>query len=587
MNRRIRFIGAVWWGPLLFWLASSGIATAQTFDWYKPRILSPRTNEPKIPYRPETPVVGSDQILVPSLDALVLLDRPEKVDPKNPVADAAGLSWNVDNPESLIYSEAAQEILRAYLGQPITLRRLNELTRQLIDFYRANDQPVVDVVIPEQNISEGTVQLVVVEPTIGTIRVSGVCDTDPCWLLSRTACATPGDLLRESSLREDLFWLNRSPFRQVELDLQPGAFPGTTDVNYLVREVPARRGYLGYEDTGVRSLMLERVLAGFYLGNVFGQDGTLGYQYTADTAFQRLEAHSVSFGYEFSRELAFQAYGSWSAARPNLPPPLNQSGESWQSGASLTRFLERTSRHQESVSLGADFKSTNNNLEFNGFNVQASRAELFQLRASYNYLHRFENDDFVRFNQDLTVGPGDGFSPRNTAAAFSTIRANTDPTYWYYQGLFERQWALPSCWQLRSRLIGQATSERLLFSEMLGLGGYDTVRGYDQRMVNGDLGWFTSFELGPQPWDIGADSSHPQSLKCFLFGDLGEAFLNDPIAGEDADQFLAGAGLGVRYNLSDRLSLRLDYGHAFTTVPGLLTHDRIHLGIVSYLGPSP
>ncbi len=80
---------------------------AQNFDRYKPQILPPRPDPPRIPLRPVEPVVGSDQVLIAQLESLVVLDRSEKVDATNPLDLAAGLSIKVDDSESLIYSDAA------------------------------------------------------------------------------------------------------------------------------------------------------------------------------------------------------------------------------------------------------------------------------------------------------------------------------------------------------------------------------------------------------------------------------------------------------------------------------------------------
>ena len=570
---------------LLLILAMPGKrASAQDFERYKPKTVpAPRESVP-LPDKKEVAVSGSDDVLVPRLDAIVVLDQSDKVAPKHPNPDATDVNFYVANPNSIIYSARARQILQSYIGQPITLRRLNELARQLITFYRDCGQPIVDVQIPEQNITGGTIQLVVVESRVGDVHVHGACYSNECYLRSSIACTRPNTLIRESSLREDLYWLNRSPFRRVGVDFKPGTATGTTDVLYNVEEVRAIRGYLGYEDTGVRSLALERLLAGFIVGNVFGRDGTLGYQYTTDPKFEQLEAHALSFNYDLNRQWSALTYASWASANPDLPPPLNQGGESWQTGAYLSRYLQRSSWAEDSLSMGVDFKSTNNNLEFGGVNVQTSRADLFELNLGYDLLRRYENNDYFRFVNDLYVGPGDGFSTDHTSAAFRTIRADTDPTFWYYRGFMEDRSALPCCMELVTRATGQAASERLLFSETLGFGGADSIRGYDTRIANGDAGWIANVELGPQTRQF-TRNCNSHYLRSFAFADFGQAFINQPVVGEDPNQYLASVGVGMRYTVANRLSLRIDYGHAFEDVPGMVTNDRLHIGLVSFHGP--
>lgn len=43
-----------------------------------------------------------------------------------------------------------------------------------------------------------------------------------------------GSRIYESCLQEDLYWLNRSPFRQIDLALDAGDQEGTTDVQFWV-----------------------------------------------------------------------------------------------------------------------------------------------------------------------------------------------------------------------------------------------------------------------------------------------------------------------------------------------------------------
>ena len=38
-----------------------------------------------------------------------------------------------------------------------------EMVRQIVIYYRENERPVVDVVVPEQDITSGVIQIVVIE----------------------------------------------------------------------------------------------------------------------------------------------------------------------------------------------------------------------------------------------------------------------------------------------------------------------------------------------------------------------------------------------------------------------------------------
>ncbi|MCE9608251.1 MAG: ShlB/FhaC/HecB family hemolysin secretion/activation protein [Planctomycetia bacterium] len=581
--RLLRLIGVV--SALVAPVAILNPLFAQDFQRYRPQTLPAPQYQPSIPEKPVEPAAGSDAVLVERWDAVLVLDRPEKVRPLDDFADLTGVHFDFEDSQSLVYRAEFKRIVETYLDGPLTLRRLNQLSRDIILYYRRNGQPVVDVVIPEQKITQGTVQLVVREARIGAVRVEGACWFNNCMLADQIECTRTGDRLIEGKLKSDLFWLNRNPFRNVEVDLEPGKQPGTTDVIYKVNDAAPWRAYLGYEDTGVPLLGIDRVYGGLIWGDAFKRDGQLSYQYTSDTQFDRLQAHSYSYQRAWSREWSFQTYGAYSdvTARPD---PFLQTGQSWIVGGALLRYFNYDPYLQSWLSFGYDFKSTNNNLEFNELPVVGGRADLWELNFGYDRVQRFNDVEYLILTNDLFVGPNGGFSAYDDAAGFSSIRPNTRPGFVYNRSKAEAVTALPWNLQLLGRVTGQVASQRLLYSEMLGFGGYDSIRGYDQRVFNGDIGYFTNLELGPQPWIIGTTRDR-KVLRAFTFLDYGGGYVRNPVPGEVASQVLASTGAGARFSCSDRLTLRFDYGWGLSNVVGATTNQRAHLGVVYLMGPRP
>ena len=568
-------------------MAVSAPLMAQNYERYRPRVLAPpAVNSPRLQDAPPQ-VSGSDKELLERLDAVIVYDHADAVQPEESFEDLEGIVVRFPDSSSIVHSGAFHRIVDSHIGLPVSLRSVNQLSRDIIDLYRRNKQPVVDVLIPEQKITGGTLQIVVIEARIGRVTVKGGCYFDPCKVSRWIECTRSGNRIYEPWIENDLFWLNQNPFRRVGVDLQPGASEGTTDVIYEITDVRPMRGYIGYDDTGVQSLGRERLIAGFIYGNAFGYDGTLSYQYTADTDLSRLHAHALSYNQPLSRDYSFQTFGSWARVDPDIAGPLMQNGESWQASALLVKHLTKNRCTDENISFGLDYKTTNNNLEFGGQNVLASSADLVQLRFGYSKYVRRPCDQYQRIYGDIFVGPGGGFSSDHSAAAFQTIRPGTSPDYVYARAGYERAWNFGDGgrWQLTGRATGQAASGRLLFSETLGLGGFDTIRGYDQRTLNGDHGWITTFELGPRPKNF-CFHGRPSRIRYYSFIDLGETYIEDALPGEKSSQFLSSVGLGMQMAVAQDLSLRVDYGYGFQEVTGL-PNDRFHIGLVGQFGPNP
>ena len=578
---------------LLFCFVGGVSAFAQNFERYRP--FDPTESSPDLLRRiPEIPDLESnaqeqtdDRVLVDRLDAVIIVDSSDKIRVDASIDDLEGIEYDFDAKDSIVFGRGVRGIVERSLGQPITLRRVNQLAADIIKQYRNCKQPIVDIQIPEQRITGGTIYLVVIESRVDRVLIQHgeyfSCDELSRWI----RCTRPGERIYEPALESDLLWLNQNPFRRVTVDFEKGRTDGTTEVIFNSREVLPLRGYLGADDTGVESLNYGRLFAGFTYGNLWNYGGILSYQYTADQEFLRLHAHSLSYLQPLSREWSTQAYGSWAGVTPELSAGMTQNGESWQVGSALIRHLARSPYELSNFTAGWDFKSTNNNLEFSGTTIANSVADLFQLRFEYDHLAYGGNPDEYRLVRMGTfIGPGSGLTGMHSTTAFNAIRPGTSPDYIYGQLRLERAKLLGCSWQMQTRFTGQVASERLLFSEMLGLGGFDSIRGFDQRSFNADHGWIANFEFGPRPIR-GGTATEPSVFRWYSFLDLGNGYLEDPLAGEDAETFVVSTGVGARYQMSNRLIARFDYGLGLRGINESDDNQRIHFGLTWIPGPRP
>lgn len=567
-------------------LATKSEIHAQNYEAYKPLKLPPRTGElPEVDAANDLPApVEDDRVLVQTLEAVVIVDHGDKIDQSPTIDSLVGIHYDFDEPNSLVYKNAVRGLVQRAIGQPITLRRINELSRDIIKQYQRCKQPIVDVVIPEQRITGGTLYLVVTETRIGRVMVRSGQHFD-CKPASRWIAKTHrGNRLYEPHIEDDLFWMNQNPFRRVSVDFDKGTEAGTTDVIYEIDDLWPVRGYMGIDDSGVSTLNYGRFFAGFQYGNFLGHGGILGYQFTTDEEFKLLRAHSVSLDQPLSRDFSLQAYGSWAGVTPMMDSGFAQDGESYQFGGQLIRHLSRDRFHSRNLSAGFDFKSTNNNLEFAGSQVSDSVADLFQLRLGYDSFERIDVDQYRLFRADLFIGPGGGMTGSHSSDAFNTIRPGASPDYAYGRLRYERADVARREWMFTTRLTGQASSERLLFSETLGLGGYDTIRGTDSRAYNADHGWIANFEFGPKTYRCGT-VEEPKILRAYGFVDVGNGYVDQPLAGEDAYTFAVSTGVGMRFQVSDRLIARLDYGFGIEDIDAAERNDRAHFAVTWIPGP--
>lgn len=116
---------------------------------------------------------SQQEYLVNQLLGVVLLPRPGDVRPDG-WPGVEGIWHDFDE-----FPRPVGLVLQSYIGKPVSLASLDEMVKEVIVAYREGDRPVVDVLLPEQDITSGVVQLVVIESELARIRVEGVdADTE-------------------------------------------------------------------------------------------------------------------------------------------------------------------------------------------------------------------------------------------------------------------------------------------------------------------------------------------------------------------------------------------------------------------------
>jgi hemolysin activation/secretion protein len=505
---------------------------------------------------------AGEEILVKKLKAIVLQPGGAKVSEQNGASGVrfAGFfpPFILPEPEKLVNQ------LSQHLGQPVSIASINALSAEIVKFYRAHDRPLVDVTIPEQDITGGVLHLSLLESRLGAVRAE-----KNHWfrssLLEAQVRSRPGEAIYASHILEDLQWLNNNPFRQVNAIYTPGKTFGTTDLVLETQDRFPIRFYTGYENTGTAITGSERWLAGFNWGNVLGLDQLLSYQFTTSDDFKSSLSHSFSYNIPLPWRHTLMFFGSLSQSDAPVVVNLqqfNSGGESSQASFRYTVPLPGVSWLKQDLFTGFDFKRSNNNLDFGGIRVFDKNADIFQWIAGYECQAR-DRLGVTTLNATGFYSPGN-LDASNTDPIFTQSRAFAQANYFYSRLTLERLNRLPAEWSLDLRATAQWSDGNLLASEQLGVGGSTSVRGYDEDVARGDAGWLLSAELRTPPLKflgrLGGRYAREDALQLLGFLDYGGARNHTLLAGEDLQQNLSSIGIGIRYSVTTYLSIRCDYG---------------------------
>ena len=521
---------------------------------------------------------ADNEVLVSQLKGIFMLSDPKQVRAQGVSSQRSIEPGNVTFAQRPDFAATVQP----YLGQPVTMKLLAELTRSIVAYYRDHDRPVVNVYVPQQSITSGFVQVVVLESRVEKVDAIGAR-----WFsnqdLRGEVRLRPGDPISSSQMRNDLDWINRNPFLQSNLLLAPGDSPGTTDVLLRTQDRFPLRVYGGYEDSGNQFTGEDRILTGFNYGNLFGLGQQLSYQFTTASDVNKFTAHAGTYiiPLPWRHELTF--FGSYSDTQADVGSGFNTGGVNWQISGRYEIPLPGTAKFSESVTGGFDFKRSNNSLAFGIVSLSDTNTDVDQFVLGYQASFL---DDYGSTSASATGfwSPGE-ISGYNNTPDYLMQRAGAKADYTYGQFTFNRVTRLPLdfTWTVRGEI--QESDANLLPSEELGLGGYETVRGYEEREVNGDNGFLASTEVATPPVSLAqlfGCTTIKDQLQFIGFVDYGGTSLHQATPSDiNPNSNLLGVGPGLRYAITPYLSLRFDYGfQMIDTGLGNGEHSRAHVGVV-------
>jgi hemolysin activation/secretion protein len=118
-------------------------------------------------------------------------------------------------------------------------------------------------------------------------------------------------------------------------------------------------------------------------------------------------------------------------------------------------------------------------------------------------------------------------------------------------------------WSLLLRGNAQVATGPLINNEQFALGGINSVRGYYEGDVYGDVGWFATAELRT-PYiatDVAVvDGVTPVWLRGSVFLDAGQAFYLDDVPWVEPDRFIWSTGFGLSANINNHIDVKITVG---------------------------
>lgn len=474
-----------------------------------------------------------------------------------------------------------------YVGAPLNQEVLLEIKESILKYYRDCHHPFVIVEIPGQNITQGVIQFVVTEACLGEINAYGSCWFDDTYFRTRLGIA-PGQTITTDALLTNVAWLNQNPFHRSDLKFRPGDEPGTTSIDLVTQDRFPLRPYIGVDNTGNRATGYSRYFAGLTWGNVFGLDHQLTYQITTASNVSHFLAQSLNYVAPLPWKNNLYLFGGYATVSPGVAHFLRCDGHSSQISMRYEIPIgSLVTETYQTLRFGFDYKNTNNNLVFlseNEIPLIVHNINLSQFMLGYDigvdvWDHLFEA------SYEIYCSPGQ-LLPDETKRDYAMLSPGATARYIY--GRLTAGYVHAFCFGTTLGLVarGQYSNSNLLPSEQFGLGGYDTVRGYNEREVNVDNAACFNIEWRSKPFNFFnytyCNCNFCDQLIGLVFMDFGTGYNHKGGICHNDRFTLWSVGTGLRYNISNFLAARFDVGFKLRrTIFDNNNNGRVHFGIIA------
>lgn len=523
-----------------------------------PSDLNPVFPPPEQSLPPEAPLPPPEQLLPPQ--------SPQTPSPDLPgVPDKITVKRFQVEGSTVFSEEKLAEITKPFTNRPITFSELLQARSAVTKLYVDNGYVTSGAFIPaDQVIQNDTVTIQVIEGSLEDIRVLGNKRLNSSYVRSRLRRAGRAPLNRERLL-EALQLLQLDPLiENLSAELSASAQPGVSLLEVSITEADTFNVQVSLDNlrspsigSFQRQIQVEQLnLFGFgdaarlayantdgsnqvnasYTIPVNGRNGTLGVNFSQVWSRVIEEPFDIINIRGVSRDLSL-AYRQPILRSPNQEFALGFSVGRRESETFIRLPGEEQIRFRFDGS-GAD---------------EEGRVRVTELKFAQEFTKRDQNT-VLALRSEFALGI-DAFATNNAEPPDGRF------FLWRGQGQWVKRLAPDTLLLLRSNL--QVADRPLPSLAQFGLGGGDSARGYRQDLLLVDNGVFGSAEVRIPVLRV---ARRKGILQIVPFLDVGHGWNLGDNRSIDGSNTLLSGGVGLRWQWTDRLTARLDWGVPFIEV---------------------
>ena len=500
------------------------------------------------------PVLSGERVEIPTT-------QPQPLQPSTVAAEPVATLTRIAFDGTLLLKEKElQAIAAPYLGRPITSNDIAMLKYELTSLYFKKGYVLIKVTTPPQDLSGGTMKVVVVAGRIEDINVNndvlneGIAN-------SRLAAIRSGEVFNERIVESALQDINDMNNIVSSVSLRPGRDTGTTDLDVQIHKAAMDQDVQVFTLDNYGSTFTGKTLARLSLqkSNLMGIGETLSVTgRKSEDEFRAVQGEAI-FPLPLRNLQLEMNYLKSDNSIGDVFSALDTKGESEVYQAALSSALINQRQRKLVVRGGIERGKYESFLQ----NNPETSDTISKLYAEGSYsMRKSRLMSFV----SLRVSKGISALGADDKGEADATRLTGDPRAWIIESLLYANVRLTDRDFVQTIVQAQHTSNTVLSSDLFTIGGYGSVRGYEPAQSTGDSGIslnvdvYRQFDM-PERWYAQAGP----------FVDYG--YVYNRVADSTLENSLWSVGIGAEfyYRHSRKLTskLRLDWAHpmAHTDLP--------------------
>ena len=436
------------------------------------------------------------------------------------------------DPSAVLTDEDIRAAAEPYVGREISLDDLYALVADLNALYNGRGYLTCRAYLAPQTIRGGVVHISLVEGKTGTVSVEGNRSTRESYIRRRLSLEE-GAVANLNAVNRDLLRFNATNDAQLRIVMRAGTEPGTTD--YLIAAYEPQKELFGLfaDNAGSRN-------SGLYRGGLFWQGRSLTGRRDSLMMTTVFSEGTKSFGAAYTTPISSTGAKLGLTYSANSVHIVDGPSSRWTCGATPPRTAS-PSRGPSSPPRPSSPRSASNTAgstpgrtswASSGWTTPWTGSPSSSTRSTTALTSLFYQRHAYRFGDFDTLAEDDSQS-------FGKYTLNT---------LYQKAYGAGQ--MLTARVDGQLSSTSYLPSaEQFYIGGVYSVRGYTESLLSGESG-----VLGSVEYAVPVTPSKRTSVFVFLDGGT--------VWGDSAygDRTLAGAGFGVKSNVTDHIYFNVSMG---------------------------